>query len=396
LGNSIYLNKSSAWKMIDHNIKQISTDMMLPSGKPLGYRSVVCATLRHDKVEKPVRVLCTHLSGGRFEDKCMSGLLKLERTKQMEKCLDQKDDSADNVLVGDFNASVTRTNGLGGYLDVIRTDIQPRLSDSDYYSYMLAPFTALSKPGTNWNVLYKDLDGPTTAFGHVVDYVVTSPHMYVQTPFGESPKVERIKMVKSYMPWIKPTADEDLKDELEESITDHNGVKVTFFQPTNHIISAKITFSAVDDAKWSSSSEGDEWVGKVKVQMDKAEEPKDTSVDTYPIIQYDDSTNGPVLSEQESLVDLINTAQKPMWDNFLKDMTLSTFGTFMEHCAAEEKRVLIKYGWWVEENWYSIKKSEGSLHFDEKMTAAHKFLHGKVLSVRVLQALMKANMLKRE
>lgn len=223
--------------------------------------------------------------------------------------------------------------------------------------------------------------------------------MYVQTPFKKPPKIERIKMVKDYMPWVQPTADKDIVGDLEESITDHNGVKVTFFQPTNHIIPAKLTFSVAEGADWSSSDKGNEWVEKVKeltdIRLDEAEKPKDT-VDIYPIIQYTDSSDGITLSEQDSLANLINTAQKPLWDNFLKEVTLSTFGTFMKLCASEEKRVLINYGWWVEDNWYSIKESDGSLHFDEKMTAAHKFLHGKLLSVRVLQELISAKMLKRE
>ena len=125
------------------------------------------------------------------------------------------------------------------------------------------------------------------------------------------------------MPWVKPTADEDLVGDLEESITDHYGVRVTFFQPTNHFISAKLTFSCEEGAEWSSSKKGDEWIEKVNQltdsRLDEAEKPKDTS-DVYPRIQYTDSTDGPTLLEQDSLLDLINTAQKPLWDTFLKEV----------------------------------------------------------------------------
>ena len=65
------------------------------------------------------------------------------------------------------------------------------------------------------------------------------------------------------MYWVKPTADKDLAGDLEESISDHNSVKVTFFQPTNHFISAKLTFSSEEGAEWSSSKKGDEWIEKV-------------------------------------------------------------------------------------------------------------------------------------
>ena len=206
---------------MNQKVAQISTNLVLPSKKPLGYRSVVCAILRHEEIEKPVQVLCTHLSGGRFEDAYLTNELKLERSIQIEKCLKQRDDSADNVLVGDFNASPTRTNPLDSYLEVLRGS-QKKLSSSDYYSYMMAPFTSCAKSQNSWNLLYKDLEGPTSTFGHVVDFYMTSPHMHVQTPFQKPPKVERIRMIKNYMDWVNQLPKMTF-------LQNHNGVKVFFF-----------------------------------------------------------------------------------------------------------------------------------------------------------------------
>lgn len=393
LGNSIYLNKESGWRSIRSKVVQISTDQELPSKRSLGYRSVVCATLRYGNIQKAVQVLCTHLSGGRFEDLYMSDVLKLERATQMQRCLEQKDDTADNVLVGDFNASVTRTKALDGYLDLLRKGQQPDLTNSDYYSYMMAPFTALTKSRTDWNLLYKVLDGPTSAFGHEIDFFVTSPHMYVQTPYGKSPKIERVRMIGQYMPWIKPTADEDFGNVLEEPITDHNGVKVTFFQPTEPIVSDIITFfSLIESSKWA------EKLKEVKaVILDGDEKAKSNPPDlVYPILQHTYTKDGPTLSEHQSLVDLINEAQRPLWDIFLEEGSFSTLQTFMSECAIEEKRILTKYGWWVQADWYSIKESQQTLRFTEEMTAAHKSLHGKLLSVRVLRELLRTKMIRRK
>lgn len=387
LGNSIYLRKSTEWKLIDHKAVQISTDQTLPNGKALGYRSAVCATLSHENTEKPVQVLCTHLSGGRFEDAYMSNDLKSERANQMDKCLKLKDDLFDNVLMGDFNASATRTAALDGYLKVLRNS-QPNLSSSDYYSYMMAPFTTCAA-SPHWNLLYRDLDGPTTAFGHVVDYFLTSSHMHVQTPFQKPPKVERIRMVKDYMPFVKPTAAQDFSDVLNESITDHNGVKVSFFQPTNYINSATITFTAVESSRWSGKMK--ELEGNMPVGTDSS--PKSL---LYPITDYTLLEDGPELNEQVSIVDLINKELKPLVTAFMSKSTPAAFEIFMKDCAAKEREILIKHGWHVEEKWYSINKSKESFTFTEKMIVAHKSLHGSLLNVRVLQELLKANMLKRE
>ena len=381
--------------MKDQKVVQVSTDQTLHNTRPLGYCSAVCATLSHENTEKPVQVLCTHLSGGRFEDAYMSNDLKSERANQMDKCLKLKDDLFDNVLMGDFNASATRTKALDGYLDVLRKS-QPSLSSSDYYSYMMAPFTTCAA-SPHWNLLYKDLDGPTTAFGHVVDYFLTSSHMHVQTPFQKPPKVERIRMVKDYMPFVKPTAAQDFyPDVLNESITDHNAVKVSFFQPTNYINSATITFTAVESSGWS------EKMKEVEVKMKELEAKMPVGTDSspkfllYPITDYIFLEDGPKLNEQVSMVDLINKELKPLVTTFMKKSTPATFEIFMKDCAAKEREILIKYGWQVEEKWYSINKSKESFTFTEKMIVAHKSLHGSLLNVRVLQELLKANMLKRE
>lgn len=270
LGNSIYvkselllLNNNTSnddyggggWTVTGHKVVQISSDLVLPNGVVLGCRCVVCATLEcqgpHSNAKrKPVQILCTHLSGGRFEDQYMEDpQMAGERRRQMQHCLNQHDPDAHNILVGDFNASATKTAAMDGYWKLLRqTEPTQQLSSSDFYSYMMAPFTTLladdSNNEKNWSVLYETLDGPTSRFGHVVDYFVTSPQLLA--PLIPPRTIKRVRMIKEYMDWVTPTADEDFLPQkndskststlstteiLKESITDHNGVQVTFFLP---------------------------------------------------------------------------------------------------------------------------------------------------------------------
>jgi len=280
LGNSIYVKSEllskGGWTVITRKVVQISSDLVLPNGVVLEYRCVVCATLKlkhecqSDTVSnriKPVQVvqiLCTHLSGGRFEDQYMEDpQLVGERRRQMQHCFDQHDPAADNILVGDFNASATKTAAMDGYWQLLRQQFQTELSathnlsSADFYAYMMAPFAALADTKSNnkndddgknsdsWHLLYETLDGSTSRFGHVVDYFITSPQISVVPR-----SIKRVRMIKEYMPWVRPTADDDFLqpqehelDEyvdgnniLKESITDHNGVQVTFSLSVREII----------------------------------------------------------------------------------------------------------------------------------------------------------------
>lgn len=263
LGNSIYVkselltlkenknnHKKGGWTVTDQKVVQISSDLVLPNKVVLGYRCVVCATLKycqgtHTINMKPVQILCTHLSGGRFEDQYMEEpQMAGERRRQMQHCFDQHNPDADNILVGDFNASATKTAAMDGYWQLLLRQTKPsttqQLSSCNFYAYMMAPFAALADANTNnkskysnpdWHLLYETLDGPTSRFGHVVDYFITSPELSVVPR-----TIKRVRMIKEYMAWVRPTADNDFlqqhndldADLLKESITDHNGVQVTF------------------------------------------------------------------------------------------------------------------------------------------------------------------------
>ena len=273
LGNSIYVkselldnNKNDnthhhgGWTVIDQTVLQISSDLVLPNGTMLGYRCVVGAILESQGgiIDKPVQILCTHLSGGRFEDKYMEEpRMRGERARQMQHCLDQQDPSAYNVLAGDFNSSATRTKAMDGYWQLLTQQqteqTTKQLSFTDFYSYMMAPFTSLACSSSNdkndnkdWHLLYETLDGPTSRFGHVIDYFVVSSQL-----LGVPKTIKRVRMIKEYMEWVTPSADTDFVHQhtnsdttlysttsdsttelLKESITDHNGVQVTFFLPT--------------------------------------------------------------------------------------------------------------------------------------------------------------------
>jgi len=116
----------------------------------------------------------------------------------------------------------------------------------------------------------------------------------------------------------------------------------------------------------------------------------------YPIIEHKNTEDGPEIVKAGSIVNLIIVAQKVAWEKFLKNPTFDTFETFMRDCAAEERRVLTENGWLIEESWYSVKKVNNSLQFKEKMTSAHKSLHGEILSVHVLRKLEKCKMRTRQ
>ena len=179
-----------------------------------------------------------------------------ERARQMQHCLDQRNPSAYNVLAGDFNSSATRTKAMDGYWQLLTQQqteqTTKQLSFTDFYSYMMAPFTSLACSSSNdkndnkdWHLLYDTLDGPTSRFGHVIDYFVVSSQL-----LGVPKTIKRVRMIKEYMEWVTPSADKDFlhqhnnsdttlystldstTDLLKESITDHNGVQVTFFLPT--------------------------------------------------------------------------------------------------------------------------------------------------------------------
>merc|ERR1740124_1223215 len=270
LGNSIYLNIGvwkDYWTVTAQNVVQISSTLPLPNDILIGYRCVVCATLVCQDIEKPVQVLCTHLSGGRFEDAHMDEpLMKGERARQMQSCLDQKDVNAYNILVGDFNASATRTHAMDSYFRLIQSE-KTQLKSSEFYSYMMAPFTTLASASSTgvdnnqgWNLLYDTLDGPTSRFGHVIDFFVTSPHISVLPT-----AIERVRMIQQYMKEVIPTADDDFKDyktttKLEESITDHNGVKVTFSLPRWHIQETTRTLYVADNPTAAMEWENFKWM----------------------------------------------------------------------------------------------------------------------------------------
>lgn len=266
LGNSIYVKKelldSNTWTVTNQKVVQISSsDVILPNGSILGYRSVVCVTLdccvdikqstqtpqqppttasttTKDAVVQTIQILCTHLTGGRFEDVYLQESQMVgERARQMEQCLDQRHPNPKvfNILVGDFNASATKTSAMDGYFQMLRQQQQHMaLSDLNFYSYMLAPFVTLDnkKYSKSWRLLYDTLDGPTSRFGHVVDYFVVTESSGDSVLVPSS--IQRVQMIKDYMEWVIPTVKDDIFDnnvddlELKESITDHNGVKATF------------------------------------------------------------------------------------------------------------------------------------------------------------------------
>ena len=122
LCNQVYLRKDSQWEVKDFGVEQISSALELAGGggrktAQLAVRSMCWLTLgRTDFPRTAVCVMCTHLSGGRFEDQYFVQQLERERYSQIERCIDvfrrirhRQADVDVGILVGDFNATEAYT-----------------------------------------------------------------------------------------------------------------------------------------------------------------------------------------------------------------------------------------------------------------------------------------------
>mmetsp|Transcript_35515 Transcript_35515/g.64406 ORF Transcript_35515/g.64406 Transcript_35515/m.64406 type:complete len:421 (+) Transcript_35515:87-1349(+) len=252
LCNQIYVRRNFSWSIADWGVEQISSDLQLTgsSGRShgkLAVRSMAWVKLR-SATGPFVYVMCTHISGGRFEDQYFAQQLSEERRLQTERALNffharvkpNPDDIG--ILVGDFNATTEYgkegpmhsyfkaaiANSSGVQADASVAGLQNEQEIEELFkTYMVSPFTAIKKHG--WTLAYDQHKvGPTSGFGHLVDHMATSrplevvsaePVHFTNQKFGNKPK------------------DTDLP------LTDHNAVRTVFSIPASAAEEANIRSS---------------------------------------------------------------------------------------------------------------------------------------------------------
>lgn len=238
LCNQIYLRRGSSWEVFESGAVQVSSNLRLSGGESraegdLAIRSLVWVKLRKTGTSGPVvYMMCTHTSGGRFEDQYFVQQLAEERFQQTERIMDffnQRSDPREDdvgILLGDFNATTEYTedgpmhsyfkSGIltspGVQADAAAEGLDSKQLSERFKKYMISPFAAIQKHG--WTLAYnQEQVGVTSGFGHLIDHMVMSRPLNVisaKVIFLTNQKIGN------------KTRDTDLP------LTDHNAVKTTF------------------------------------------------------------------------------------------------------------------------------------------------------------------------
>jgi len=237
LCNQIYVQRGSDWQVLAHDVERVSSAISLDGGEgrcsgQLAMRSMVWVKLRRVGQDGPAAyVMCTHITGGRFEDQYFLQQLGEERREQPVRCAKffaerrpQPHEDDVGVLIGDFNAlphyaptgamhSYFKTgiaNSRGVQLDSERQGLASQAELEDRFkTYMTSPFMALKDLG--WTLAYGSEVGPTSAFGHLIDHMALSRGVQVLRA-----EVQHLTNQK----FSTGPPDTDLV------LTDHNAVKV--------------------------------------------------------------------------------------------------------------------------------------------------------------------------
>ena len=188
-----------------------------------------------DSSKPAVCVMCTHLSGGRFEDQYFVQQLERERYSQIKRCIKffhtmrrLKPDVDVGILVGDFNATEAYTvdgpmnayfksaitTSQGVWLDAKSDAVETEEAlEVKFKRYMVSPFEALKDYG--WLLAYDEEEvGATSAFGHLVDYMAVSTRVVTDRPRRVILTDEKVKGKQT---------------DTEKPTTDHNAVITAFF-----------------------------------------------------------------------------------------------------------------------------------------------------------------------
>jgi endonuclease/exonuclease/phosphatase family metal-dependent hydrolase len=236
LCNQIYMRRESEWTVADHGVMQISSDLQLVGGGgraqgKLAIRSMVWVKLQKGSLPA-VYVMCTHFTGGRFEDQYFVQQLAEERFHQPDRIFHffeklrpnaQADDIG--ILLGDFNATSDYVPGgpMSGYFkaqisssagvqaDADAGNVQSDRLEDFFKAYMISPFTAINKRG--WSLAYGPEIGITSGFGHLIDHMAT--HRPLQ--------VDEAKVI-----YLTNQKFGNKPPDTTLPLTDHNSVKTTF------------------------------------------------------------------------------------------------------------------------------------------------------------------------
>jgi len=239
LCNQLYVRTNSDWAVDEGGVEQISSDLQLSGGGgrvngALAVRSMSWLKLRRVGVQGPATfVMCTHITGGRFEDQYFVQQLAEERRQQTLRCVDFFNSRRPGahpedlgILVGDFNATEEYVHdgpmhgyfkfGIAGSEGVKSDAMDAGISleedlESVFKTYMVSPFSALRDSG--WTFAYGNEVGVTSAFGHLID------HMALSRP---------VRVLSSEVVFLTNQKVKGEPSDTDLVITDHNAVKVTF------------------------------------------------------------------------------------------------------------------------------------------------------------------------
>eukprot|EP00928_Gymnodinium_smaydae_P001404 TRINITY_DN10520_c0_g1_i3.p1 TRINITY_DN10520_c0_g1~~TRINITY_DN10520_c0_g1_i3.p1 ORF type:complete len:536 (-),score=68.56 TRINITY_DN10520_c0_g1_i3:417-1976(-) len=238
LCNQLYMRRGSRWEVLGRGSMQISSDLQLAGGGgrlegKLAIRSMVWTKLCRRGTTGPCAyVMCTHITGGRFEDQYFVQQLAEERRLQPDRIIEffnhRENPSADDVgiIVGDFNATTvySPTGAMHGYFQAgiassagVRADAAEIGLEGEgqieelFKTYMISPFTSISSHG--WTFAYdRQHVGYTSGFGHCIDHMAMSRSIQVK-----SAKVIYLTNQKF-----------GTKKDTDLILTDHNSVKAVF------------------------------------------------------------------------------------------------------------------------------------------------------------------------
>lgn len=238
LVNQIYMREDSQWEVIDSGTERISSDLTLLGGGGraqgvLAIRSMVWIKLRFPGSSGScVYVMCTHISGGRFEDQYFVQQLAQERYSQPDRIIGdffkRRTEGSDDlgILIGDFNATKewNPSGPMHGYFKMaimnsagVEEDREAAGINVDdledwFKTYMISPFTAITEKH-GWQFAYTQEEvGVTSGFGHLIDHMATSRSVPVKS-------TEMVYLTNQKFSSVKDT---------EIPLTDHNSVKATF------------------------------------------------------------------------------------------------------------------------------------------------------------------------
>jgi len=253
LCNQIYLKRGSRWQMVDSGVMQVSSDLYLCGGGnraegKLAIRSMAWVKLREGISGPSVYIMCTHISGGRFEDQYFVQQLAEERYQQPERIInffnnrpDPEDDDI-GILLGDFNATTEYTpdGPMHGYFkssivsspgvqaDAAATGLDPQQLNEHFKNYMISPFAAFEKHG--WTLAYDQKQvGVTSGFGHLID------HMAMSKP---------LKVVSAKVHYLTNQKLGNKPKDTDLPLTDHNAVNAVFGIPSYECMPARVALTS--------------------------------------------------------------------------------------------------------------------------------------------------------